>query len=46
MGEDYVAGLVEATRRGVADGTVQAFGDTGSFLQDLKRKWITVNKSA
>ncbi len=37
MGEDYVAGLVEATRRSVAGGTISVFGDKESFLQHLTR---------
>jgi len=35
VGEDYVAGLVEATRQGVAEGTIPTFGDKESFLQHL-----------
>ena len=37
VGEDYVAGLVESTRQGVAEGTIPAFGDKESFLQHLTR---------
>ncbi len=37
VGEDYVAGLVEATRHGVAEGTIPMFGDKESFLQHLTR---------
>jgi hypothetical protein len=36
-GEDYVAGLVEATRQGVAEGTIPMFGDRDAFLQHLMR---------
>lgn len=35
VGEDYIVGLVEETRKGVADGTIPTFSDTGSFLQRL-----------
>ncbi|HJV08735.1 MAG TPA: hypothetical protein VJ653_03615 [Acidimicrobiales bacterium] len=35
VGEDYIAGVVESTRQGVAEGTIQAFGDKESFLQHL-----------
>jgi hypothetical protein len=35
VGEDYVAGLVESTRHGVAEGTIPMFGDKESFLQHL-----------
>ncbi|MCA1692914.1 MAG: hypothetical protein ABR540_22525 [Acidimicrobiales bacterium] len=37
VGEDYVAGLVEATRQGAAEGTIPTFGDRESFLQHLMR---------
>lgn len=37
VGEDHVAGLVEATGQGVADGTIPTFGDKESFLQHLTR---------
>ena len=44
VGEDYVTGLVEATRQGVADGTIPAFSDKDSFLQHLTR--TTLDKPA
>ncbi len=44
VGEDYVVGLVEATRQGVAEGTVPAFSDKESFLKHLTR--ITLDKPA
>jgi hypothetical protein len=37
VGEDYVAGLVEATRQGVAEGTIPAFSDKETFLENLTR---------
>lgn len=37
VGEDYVVGLVAATRQGVAAGTIPAFGDKESFLEHLTR---------
>ncbi len=37
VGEDHVAGLVEATRQGVAEGTIPTFGDKESFLQHMTR---------
>lgn len=37
VGEDYVAGVVESTRHGVAEGTIPTFGDKESFLQHLTR---------
>ena len=40
VGEDYVVGVVEATRQGVADGTIPTFGDKESFLQHLTRTAI------
>jgi hypothetical protein len=44
VGEDYVADLVEATRQGVAEGTIPTFGDKESFLQHLTR--TTIDKPA
>lgn len=37
VGEEYVAGLAEATRQGVVDGTIPAFADKDSFLEHLAR---------
>lgn len=37
VGEDYIAGLVEETRRGVADGTIPTFTDKDAFLGHLAR---------
>ena len=39
-----MAGLVEATRQGVAEGTIQMFGERESFLQHLMR--TTLDKPA
>ncbi len=44
VGEDYVAGLVESTRHGVAEGTIPTFRDKESFLQHLTR--IALDKPA
>lgn len=40
MGEDYIVGVVESTRQGVADGTIPTFGDKESFLEHLTRTAI------
>lgn len=37
VGEGYIVGLVEETRRGVADGTIPAFSDKDAFLRHLTR---------
>ena len=37
VGEGYIVGLVEETRRGVADGTIPAFSDKAAFLRHLTR---------
>ncbi len=44
VGEDYVADLVEATRHGVAEGTISMFSDKESFLEHLTR--IALDKPA
>lgn len=44
VGGDYVAGLAEATRQGVAEGTIPTFGDKESFLRHLTR--TTIDKPA
>ncbi len=44
VGENYVAGLVEATSHGVAEGTIPMFSDKESFSEHLTR--IALDKPA
>lgn len=37
VGEDYITGLVNQTRRGVADGTIPTFSDKDALLRHLAR---------